>query len=136
MILLDTSIIIWFITGTPRLGAQARLRIDGAAAGELRVCAMSFWEIGMLMSKNRLALAISPAELAHSLERDERFRIVPVDSAIAVDAGMLPQSIHGDPSDRLIIAASRLQAYPLLTSDAKILAYAAQGHVQAIDGRL
>jgi PIN domain nuclease of toxin-antitoxin system len=132
---LDTRIVIWFIKGSPRLGAQARLRIDSAAAGELRVCAISFWEIGLLLSRKRLALAMSTAELAHSLAEDDRFRIVPVDSAIAIEAGTL-QGIHGDPGDRMLIAAARLQVCPLLTSDAQILAYAAQGHVQAIDARL
>jgi PIN domain nuclease of toxin-antitoxin system len=136
VIVLDTSIVIWFIKGSPRLGAQARLRIDSAAAGELGVCTISFWEIGLLLSRKRLALAMSTAELAHSLAEDDRFRIVPVDSAIAIEAGTLPQGLHGDPGDRMLIAAARLQVCSLLTSDAKILAYAAQDHVQAIDARL
>jgi PIN domain nuclease of toxin-antitoxin system len=135
VILLDTSVIIWFIEGSPQLGAQTRLRINGAATGQLCVCAMSFWEIGLLLSKRRLALTMSTADLAQSLEEDDRFRVVPVDSAIAIEAGTLPQGIHGDPGDRMLIATARLRACPLLTSDSKILAYAAQGHVQAIDAR-
>jgi PIN domain nuclease of toxin-antitoxin system len=135
VILLDTSIVIWFIEGTPRLGAQARLRIDSAAAGELQICAISFWKIGLLLSRKRLALAMSTAELAHSLTEDDRFQIVPVDSAMAIEAGTLPQGIHGDPGDRMLIAAARLQMCPLLTSDTKILSYARQGHVQALDAR-
>jgi PIN domain nuclease of toxin-antitoxin system len=136
VILLDTSIVIWFIEGAPRLGAQARFRIDSAEAGGLQVCAISFWEIGLLLSRKRLALAMSTAELAHSLTEDDRFQIVPVDSAMAIEAGTLPQGIHGDPGDRMLIAAARLQKCPLLTSDAKILSYAREGHVQAIDARL
>ncbi len=135
MILLDTNVLVWVIEGGPQLGAEARERVRSAAAGKVGVCAISFWEIGLLLSKKRLILSMPLAHLADSIGADERFRIVPVDAAIAVEAGTLPGDIHGDPGDRLLIAAARARTCPLLTSDGRILAYAAQGHVRAIDAR-
>jgi PIN domain nuclease of toxin-antitoxin system len=63
-------------------------------------------------------------------------RVIPVDTQIAVESGCLPPGIHGDPGDRIIAAAARVLGTPLLTADGKLLAYAAAGHLQAIDARL
>lgn len=136
MILLDTNVLVWFVENNPRLGADAREIAENAVAGDIAVCAISFWEIGLLLSKKRLAFSIPLATFADSIRADDRFRIVPVSAAIAVEAGTLPGNIHGDPGDRLLIATARERACPLLTSDGRILAYAAQGHVRAIDARL
>lgn len=43
---------------------------------------------------------------------------------------------HGDPADRLIVATARALDCPLVTADEKILAYAAAGHLKAVDARL
>jgi len=52
--------------------------------------------------------------------------------AIAVDASYLPGSVHGDPADRLLIATARHLGVPIVTRDAKIIAYAGQGFVQVV----
>jgi len=136
VILLDTNVLLWLAEDNPRLGAKARERMADPAPGEIWVCAISFWEIGLLLSKKRVSLATSLGDFVKSIEGEDRFRIVPVDAAIAMEAGSLPRDIHGDPGDRFLIAAARLRACPLLTSDGKILSYAERGHVQAIDARL
>ena len=59
--------------------------------------------------------------------------LVPIEPAIAVDSVRLPGSFHADPADRFIVATSRHLASPLVTADRAILAYAAGGHVRAID---
>lgn len=135
MILLDTNVLVWIIENSSRLGAEARESVGGGAPGEIAVCAISFWEIGMLLSKKRIALSMPLADFVDSIGADDRFRILPVNAAIAVEAGTLPEGIHGDPGDRLLIATARKHACPLLTTDGRILAYAAQGHVSATDAR-
>ncbi len=67
---------------------------------------------------------------------DSRVELVPISPNIAVEAGLLPHIIHGDPADRLMIATARALACPVLTPDRKLLSYAAEGHLQAIDARL
>ena len=44
---------------------------------------------------------------------------IPVDGAIAVRAGLLPD-LHGDPADRIIIATA-LEGHRLVTGDRRIL---------------
>ena len=49
-----------------------------------------------------------------------------------ITASFLPGRLHGDPADRLLIAAAREVGAALVTRDRKILAYAKQGHVKAV----
>jgi PIN domain nuclease of toxin-antitoxin system len=51
---------------------------------------------------------------------------------VAIDACYLPGDFHADPMDRLIVATARHLGLPLVTSDRKIIAYAAAGYVDII----
>jgi PIN domain nuclease of toxin-antitoxin system len=51
---------------------------------------------------------------------------------IAIAASQLPEPLHGDPADRLLIATARALAMPIVTRDGKIIAYAEAGHLAAI----
>lgn len=51
---------------------------------------------------------------------------------VALSASYLPGGLHRDPADRLLIATARALDVPIMTRDERILAYAGQGHVQAI----
>ena len=73
--------------------------------------------------------------IEQALSIDPRLELLPLSARIAVMAAELEWQ-HGDPADRLIIATARELGCPLLTSDKKILAYAAAGHVSVIDARL
>ena len=133
MILLDTHILLWLAEDDGRLGKEARETIGGAAAaGNVIVSAISFWEIGMLIEKRRIALSIPLSDFAEMVARRSDIRVAPVDASIAIETANLP-GLHGDPGDRILVATARHLACPLATTDGKILAYAAQGHLQAID---
>jgi PIN domain nuclease of toxin-antitoxin system len=134
MILLDTPVLLWLVGGSERLGARARKRIE-ADAGDIHLSAMSFWEIAMLADKRRIILAMPMTQWRERLLSLGSFKIASVDAEIASDAGALPGDIHGDPSDRIIIATARALACPIATTDRAILAYAKAGHVAAIDAR-
>lgn len=136
MILLDTQILIWFSQGDVRLREAARTIVsDETASGDVAVSTISFWEASMLVQKDRLSLGMDIVEWVAAVMRQPAIRIEPISPIIAVDAGQLPGDIHGDPADRLIVATARNLACPVLTTDRKILAYADQGHVQAIEAR-
>lgn len=108
---------------------------DETAGGEIALSPISFWEASMLVQKGRLSLGMDVLEWIEAIVGQPNVRIEPVSPAIAVDAGRLPGEIHGDPADRLILATARSLACPVMTTDRKMLAYAGQGHVQAIDAR-
>jgi PIN domain nuclease of toxin-antitoxin system len=137
MILLDTHALLWLTEDHVRLGKKARdLVREAEGTSHVAVSAISFWEIGMLIEKQRIALSVTLTDYARNLIEKNGIRIVPVDTKVAVESGSLPGSLHGDPGDRLIAATARLLALPLLTSDSKLLDYSAAGHLQAIDARL
>ncbi len=132
MILLDTHVLLWLVEGSERLGTRARERIE-ADAGDIHLSAISFWEIAMLVDKQRIALSMPLARWREQVLSLGSFKIASVDVEIASDAGALPGDIHGDPSDRMIIATARSLGCPMLTVDRHILAYGAKGHVDILD---
>lgn len=135
MILLDTHVLIWFADGDKRLGAAARDTV-GAAIGsdEALFAAISMWEIGMLVARGHVILAM-PTDAW--IERLEEAGLVIADMSrhIALDAGSMPRQIHGDPCDRIIMATARSFKCPLLTADERLLDYGAAGWLKAIDAR-
>ena len=134
MILLDTHVVVWLLGDDLRLGVKARRII--AEDDERYVSAMVSWEIAMMVDKGRFAVN-QPLGiwLEQSIDSIGAHEMV-VTGAMACDAGSLAGDIHGDPCDRLMIATARAMACPLVTADRAILAYAAAGHVQAIDARV
>jgi len=134
MILLDTHVLLWLAEDEARLGKRTREIIaSSAAAGNVAVSAISFWEIGMLLSKNRIGLVVSLADFAEAVADKQAFKVIPVDSKIAVETANLPRGIHRDPADRMLIATARHLTCPLATTDSRILAYSAEGHVRTLD---
>jgi PIN domain nuclease of toxin-antitoxin system len=136
VILLDTNVVLWIVSGDVRLGREAQEIVERASsAREVAVSAISFWEIGLLLSKRRIDLAMPLADFAAAIAQERSFRVIPVDAAVAVEAGSLPPGIHGDPGDRILIATARALGCPLVTADRQILSYASKGQVAVIDAR-
>ncbi|HEY5721193.1 MAG TPA: type II toxin-antitoxin system VapC family toxin [Allosphingosinicella sp.] len=134
MILLDTHTLLWMAEGDDRLGRKARKTIgEEAAAGNVIVSAISFWEMGMLIEKGRIALSMALGDFAEMLARKSGVRVMPVDAGVAIETANLPPGLHGDPCDRILVATARHLSCPLATRDRRILAYAAKGYVRAID---
>ena len=117
--LLDTHALVWLRLGDPRLGAHARREIEEAwQADDLAVSAMSYWEAAMLTARGRIRLPVD-ADAWRRENLDQGVIEIPVDGAIAVRAGLLPD-LHGDPADRIIIATA-LEGHRLVTGDRRIL---------------
>ncbi|MCO6405150.1 PIN domain-containing protein [Aurantimonas endophytica] len=139
MSLLDTHCLVWYLNGDTRMGPKTRARIEaewGSGSGAAGIAAMTLWEIAMLVSKGRLSVGQDLGRWFAWLLGDGGMRLLALDARVAVDSVSLPGSFHSDPSDRLIVATARCHDMPLLTADRAILAYGAQGHVQAIDATL
>lgn len=133
MLLLDTHVLVWLVEGDARLGVQARETIEQERG--LFYSSITAWEMGMLVRVGRMHLSrTAEATLAHVRDVLQVLELA-TDSDIALDAGLLPRSIHGDPADRIIMASARALDCPLVTADEKILAHAAAGHLRAVDAR-
>ncbi|MBY0301656.1 MULTISPECIES: type II toxin-antitoxin system VapC family toxin [Sphingomonas] len=136
MIVIDTHALVWLVQGDPRLGATAREIIEESRSLDgVYIPAIVPWEIAMLVDKDRVSLGLAVDAWFGHILASPGFRLAPLELATAIDAGLLPGSIHGDPGDRIVIATARGLHLPVLTADEKILAYAAAGHVGAIDAR-
>lgn len=133
MILLDTHVVIWAVIADPHLGEQARAAIRQDR--DRRISAMVAWEVAMLARKRRLAFSIPVETWLDRAMIALEARDVPVSREIAQEAGGLPDDVHGDPGDRIMVATARQTGAMLITADRKILAYAAAGHLNAIDAR-
>lgn len=121
MTLLDTHVILWLRVGDERLGTSARHTIDQAwQSGELAVSAISFWEIALLKSKNRISF---PENLGHwrRVQLEQGMVELPVDGKAGLRAVDLAD-FHPDPADRLIVATA-LEGHRLVTADHRILGW-------------
>ena len=117
--LLDTHVLLWHERGDRRLGRRARGEIERSwLEDDDAVSAISFWEVGMQIRKDRLGFYLDVDAWRRDLLRLGLVEI-PVDGGIAVRAGLL-QDMHGDPADRLIVATA-LEGHQLVTADRGIL---------------
>jgi PIN domain nuclease of toxin-antitoxin system len=120
-VLLDTHVWIWWLTPRSPLPASEREALDaGAERGELFLSAISLWEAQMLNAKGRLELPMAFADWLEQAADERMLSLVPLDVAVVVELDALPGSFHGDPADRLIVAAARSRRLPLATHDATI----------------
>ncbi len=133
MILLDTHILTWLITATPRLGVAARNEIQAAwDRGEAAASSFTFWEIALHHAKGRLELDVPPRVLHQNWIADG-LRTIPVDDEIAIRSVELGASgFHPDPADRIITATAIVGGYQLATADEAIINWANQTRLVAI----
>lgn len=134
MLLLDTCAIIWMVLKEPMAPAAVAAITRSASTGSLLVSPISGWEVGLLATRRRAPLSFrpDPATWFERLLSRPGIRPVELEHRAAVSAAFLPGKLHDDPADRLLVATARDLGVPLVTRDRRILAYAAQGHVEAI----
>ena len=121
MILLDTHIWYWWAGGFSKLTAHHRQLIDDA--DELGVSVISCWEIAKKCQTGKLDLDRPVDEWLPMAVALPQVRLLPLTTEIEIEACHLPGEFHRDPADELIVATARIHGIPLLTVDAKILAY-------------
>jgi PIN domain nuclease of toxin-antitoxin system len=119
VILLDTHAAIWFAVDRG-LGKQSQRLADRALADdELTISAFSFWELAMLIAKQRLRSLRSAGEQRTRLLA-AGIREIPLSGDIAVLAGEL-DGLNGDPADRIIAATAIAHDATLMTADENLL---------------
>ena len=130
--LLDTHALVWLLEGSERLGPRSRDQIKASAqADNLYVCAITPWEIAMLVSKGRLSFNQEVGQWLKSALSMPGIRMVPLSVDIAVASTQLPGDFHADPADRMFVATAMNLAATLVTEDKLILAYSRAGHLKA-----
>jgi PIN domain nuclease of toxin-antitoxin system len=123
IVVIDTHILLWWVSGSESLSATAASALDNTLSngGEVLISSISAWEISMLITKGRLVLTMEVESWLREVAQIEGTRFVPIDNEIAIKSTTLPGSFHKDPADRMIVATARKMAVPLVTADKKFL---------------
>lgn len=123
MIILDTHIWIWWVTGSPSLTAAQLHHIRAHASAGLGVSAISCWEVAKLVERGRLVLNQPVLDWLRQALAQPGVRLLELAPEIAVESTQLPGGFHSDPADQIIVATARTYGCPLLTADGRILNY-------------
>jgi PIN domain nuclease of toxin-antitoxin system len=131
--LLDTCALIYLAEDQPiAIDAQAALRRVEPVSQGIWVSVFSAWEIGMLARKGRLMTAREPKLWFDSAVSKFGAGILGVTTDLLLQSSFLPEPLHGDPADRILIATARTYDLTIVTRDRAILTYGAAGHVKVL----
>jgi PIN domain nuclease of toxin-antitoxin system len=119
--LLDTHAFLWWITDSDLLSERVRdIITDGA--NTLYLSAASGWEIAIKADLGRLHLPDDPEKVIPEQMSSNAIIGLPIQMSHALHVHSLPRH-HRDPFDRILVAQSRVEQLPILTSDPKIAKY-------------
>lgn len=137
-LLLDTHIWLWTLDGTRGMMSEPAVALvaSAAAAGRLFVSDMSFWEVSLKAAKGKLTLSLDPTLWLERAAKAPGIQLLPVTRDVLIQSTRLPEHLHGDPVDRILLAQAQLHGLSLLTCDRLIVEYAAaQVGVPVCDAR-
>jgi PIN domain nuclease of toxin-antitoxin system len=132
-LLLDTHAAIWIVEDQP-IAQSATEAVDAAhrAGSTVFVSAISAWEIGLLVSRNRLSLVASPERWFQRLLATPGVQLAELSANILIASSFLPGTPPRDPADRIILATARDLGATLITRDRLLLKYGEDGQVSTI----
>ena len=114
--LLDTCVLLWWLSGDPRLSREWEERLRGARC---LVSAASIWEAAI---KHQLGkLPVSPQSLITAAQQ-AGFAFLAITPDHAAATALLPPH-HRDPLDRLLVAQARSEGVLLLSTDRALKGY-------------
>lgn len=116
-VLLDTHILLWALSGDPKLSSKARKLIENAA--DAYISAATFWEMAIKVSLGKLHVDLDEIR-GYCLESGVVELAITSEHAIAVKD---LEHHHKDPVDRLIVATAISEPTRLLTTDPQVAQY-------------
>jgi PIN domain nuclease of toxin-antitoxin system len=134
-LLLDTHVWVWYVEDDGRQFSRRIVPLIEAAVqkSEVVVSAISVWEIALLEAARRLDLSMDVRTWVERALAFPGVRFKGLSPSIAIESTRLPAPLHRDPADRILVATARSLGAAIVTRDERILAYAKQGHVKAVD---
>ncbi len=132
-ILLDTCAVIWLSEDQP-IKAEATALLNAAhTQGALTyISSITAWEIGLLASRERLKLLITPQKWFARLFDSPGVTLANLSPELLIASSFLPGKPPRDPADRIISATARDLGATLMTRDSALLNYAKQGHLNVV----
>jgi PIN domain nuclease of toxin-antitoxin system len=114
--LLDTHIVLWWLTDDATLSDEIKAVLDREAA--VYISAATIWEVTIKQARGKI---IGPVDLAEQIS-DKGFRELRINFQHAKIAGRLPP-IHNDPFDRMLVAQAQCEGLTLVTRDTNCQRY-------------
>jgi PIN domain nuclease of toxin-antitoxin system len=133
MYVVDTMVLDWMATGSRPFGPKTLSILTTRTPADINVSSVSFWEIGSLLRKKRLRVALDMTLVEfrnEALAKGLVERSLTGEIVVAADALV---EFHKDPGDRFITATALVIGATLITSDEKILAW--PGALRRLDAR-
>ena len=122
MIVLDTHIWVWWVDDNTRLTQKHRDWIQQYQSQSLGISIIFCCEVSKLVEMGRLTLSVTVDEWLKQALAYPGVQLLELTIPIIVESTKLTD-FHRDPADQIIVATATIWACPLLTADAKILAY-------------
>ena len=116
-IIIDTHIFLWALSEPLKINDKKRSMLEDLS-NTIYVSAISIAELMLKASIEKLKIDFNPVTLA----RESGFSLLD----FSADAALLLKELpfhHKDPFDRMLIAQSLANGYPIMTEDPKIALY-------------
>ena len=121
--LLDTHVLVWWLTDPGRLSpAQRKVVAAAGADSPLLVSDISLWEVATLYDLGRIRITMPLRQWLEKAVAPPLVRRQGLTPAIAAELAALPDTFHRDPADRILVATARVIGATLLTQDQRIIA--------------
>ncbi len=128
-ILLDTCAVIWLVEGVLPEPAE-KLLLEQYKRGEtVYVSPFTAWEIGAKASHGGFRSALTPDMWLARVVALPGVGFADLPAKVLLDSWRLPGRMNKDPADRIIAATAREYGYTVMTRDAALLDYGAQGYL-------
>lgn len=122
-VLLDTHVLIWWLTDRSKLSLKAtKILTDASEHSPVYISPITFWEIGILAQKRRFELHVSLDEWIERVLSLPEFIPLTLDWPELALSTQLPDH-HQDPADRILIASAIKQKLQLLSKDQTLKKY-------------
>jgi PIN domain nuclease of toxin-antitoxin system len=133
-LLLDTCAVVWLAESQKLAPAAVHALNEANETGATAyISPITAWEIGMLASRDRLKLLITPQRWFARLFEAPGVKLANMSPDLLIAASFLPGEPPRDPADRIIVATARDYGCTLITRDRLLLDYGEQGHVRVLE---
>ncbi|WP_025144685.1 type II toxin-antitoxin system VapC family toxin [Pedobacter jeongneungensis] len=122
-LLLNTHIVIWFITNDNKLSKKIKSHIENSD-NKCFVSIASYWELSIKYALGRLNLNSTVEEIFNIIEKSG-FDTLPITLNHLLQLSKLDH-FHNDPFDRLIISQSIIENLHVVSSDSYFPSYKIQ----------
>lgn len=115
MILLDTHVLLWIVTGNRAIGRQTREAVE--RADRVLASAISYVEIALKARRRKLHVPPDLPRLIH----EQGIRALPFTESHAAGLSALPGLDSHDPFDRMLLAQAQIEGHRFATADSALL---------------